>query len=117
MLLLCQQAEGPASKSEVPTKKGTVQIMRDEDEEIGDDVAAVLERHAAANKEEQADARRHKAAVARSKKMAADDPDVHHNPFEVCTTQQRTPFCFVLTYFPGPGYPRGVEGGAARQEQ
>ena len=100
MLLLCQQAEGPASKSEEPTKKGTVQIMRDEDEEIGDDVAAVLERHAAANKEEEQ--RRYKKAVAKSKKMAAADPDVPHNPFEVCTTQQRTPFCFVLTYFPGP---------------
>jgi len=72
--------------------------MMDFDEDIDPDVAAALLGAKRANQLEAATAaKRQKKAADRSKKMAAEDPDVPHNPFEVSATHQPIPSSFVLT--------------------
>ena len=91
----CQQAVGsPASKPPGTTVDG----MMEDDEEIGEDVAAVLARAELATNLDKANVKRQKKAVALSKEMGENDPDIEDNPFEVSAAQQHIPFSFVLTF-------------------
>ena len=110
----CQQAVGsPASKPPGTTVDG----MMEDDEEIGEDVADVLARAEHATNLDNANAKRQKKALALSKEMGENDPDIEDNPFEVSAAQQHIPFSFVLTFSLVQGSDKAAAAGKDKSDK